>query len=623
MAAILIYKYFFKKDKDAVAPTGSTPSTSDNQAQTSNRRWMILLSISLLIPVLFETLDYTVVATAQTHIASSFNQLNLQSWIGTAYLLTSTVFLPLFASVADIWGRHSALQLSLFFFMIGSAISTGSNNMVTMLVGRGVAGVGAAGLQAVVRIIMADSRSLDANNWQQSMLFLLFAIGYCIGPFIGGELLTISYRWIFAINLPACVVGMVFAFFILRRRAKGPQRRSGLPASMDETFVQQLLRVDWIGAFLFMAGGILIMLALNWGSTYGWDSARVVVCFVIGGLIYVAFVLVEWFLERRAMSAASSQTTTLLPEPMLPLVVFRSLDICLIQASTFVSGMVMIVIFYFVATFMTIVAGRSASSAGSQLVYFAPGMGAGSITQIYWIKRFRQPKAPIVLGGVVMTVALGLLSMALEQNKEGLVDGFMAMTGVGVGLSIGALAVHARFSQPADKVAIVSALSLFFRALGGTIGLAQCGAVLNAKVKLYLEDLITSGTISGAAAGQLSQASASLSSIQSINALPSELQSYVKDAFRDGTRWAFISLVPWAALAAIGTLFLSKIRDTDREPEVQEEIYMEVKQDSAETRVLHSQRAFVLGNPAEEEVTGRGGLMLEESGWEYRPPVPT
>ncbi|KAI0919480.1 hypothetical protein AcV5_001533 [Taiwanofungus camphoratus] len=181
-------------------PSHASLEVNSSIQKSTNIRWRILLSIALFIPVFFETLDYTVVATAQVHIASSFRRLDLQSWIGTSYLLTSTVFLPLFASVANIWGRHDTLQASILLFIVGSAISTGSEIMPTMLAGRGVAGIGAAGLQAVVRIIISDWRSLDDNNWQQSMLLFLYAVGYCLGPVIGGALLNVSFRWIFAIN---------------------------------------------------------------------------------------------------------------------------------------------------------------------------------------------------------------------------------------------------------------------------------------------------------------------------------------------------------------------------------------------------------------------------------------
>ncbi|KAK7692753.1 hypothetical protein QCA50_004386 [Cerrena zonata] len=229
----------------------------------------------------------------------------------------------------------------------------------------------------------------------------------------------------------------------------------------------------------------------------------------------------------------------------------------------FVSGMIMLVMFYFVAIFMTIVINLPPDQAGVQLLYFAPGMGGGSLISIVFIRHFRQPKFPIVFSGIVSTVALGLISMAMEQNKQNLVKGFMAMAGVGVGLGMGPLAVHARFSQPEERVAIVSALSLFFRALGGTVGLAQCGAVLNGKVRAFLTDIITSGAISASDAQAISSTTSSsdLGSVDSIDSLSPELQSLVRDAFRDASRWCFISLIPWAAVAVITSLFLSNIKD--------------------------------------------------------------
>ncbi|KAI0663602.1 hypothetical protein C8Q70DRAFT_906276 [Cubamyces menziesii] len=555
----------------AHAPAASV--TSSRGGVSSSTKWKLLLMVALFIPVIFETLDYTVVATAQAHIASIFNRLDLQSYIGTVYLLTSTVFLPLFARLADVWGRHWALQLSLLFFAVGSAISTGSQNMATMLAGRGVAGIGAAGMLAVVRIILADSRSLDDNNWQQSMLFFLFTIGYCVGPVIGGALTTVSFRWIFAINLPCAVVAMFLSFLIIRGHTKGAQSLDELPVagSRRETFAQRMLSIDWVGALLFMAAGILLLLALNWGSAAEWDSARVIACFVVAGVLYIVWVAWELMLERNAAAAEkvggeSAPHALLRVEPMIPLQMFTSLDLCIAQYGTFVNGMVMLVMFYFVAIFFTIVQGFSGTNAGTQLIYFAPGLGAGSICSIFILKNTRQPKYPIVLGGLIMTVALGLVSYGIDINKQSYVDGFMAMAGVGVGMSIGPLVVHVRFSQPESRVAVVSGLSLFSRSLGGTVGLAQCGAVLNAKVNSSILALVRSGTLSPADAAELAQGlSAGLSSLQSISALPPAVQAAVKDAFRNGTRWSFISLVPWAGLAFLATLFLSNIRDTDRE----------------------------------------------------------
>ncbi|RPD74189.1 MFS general substrate transporter [Lentinus tigrinus ALCF2SS1-7] len=536
-------------------------------------KWKIMLMAALVLPVFFETLDYTVVATAQVHIASVFNRLDLQSYIGTVYLLTSTVFLPLFASLADVWGRHWALQLSLAFFLVGSAISTGSQNMPTMLVGRGIAGIGSAGMMAVVRIILSDSRSLNDNNWQQTMLFLLFTIGYCVGPVIGGALTTVSFRWIFAINLPSSLVAMVLSFLILRGRTKGAQPiHHALPATSSpiediehETFSQKLLRIDWVGSLLFMGAGITLLLALNWGSSAEWSSARVIACFVVSGVLYLVWVAWEYVLERKQEAETTSRNPLMRTDPMIPLQLFTSLNMCVAQYAMFVSGMVMIVMFYFIAIFFTIVGGLTGTDAGTQLLYFAPGMGGGSMISIIMLKYLRQPKPPIVLGSIIITVALGMISRGMDINSKGYVDGFLVMAGVGVGMSIGPLAIHCRFSQPEERVAVVSALGLFSRALGGTVGLAQCGAVLNAKVNSIITNMVTSGRLSAEDAGVLANGLANgLSSMQSINALPPDIQTAVKDAFQQGSRWSFISLIPWAGLSVFATLFLSNIRDTDK-----------------------------------------------------------
>ncbi|TBU45918.1 MFS general substrate transporter [Dichomitus squalens] len=564
----------------AAAEDQATLKPSDSPSQPKSRRgfrvspalkWQLMLFTALFVPVSFETLDYTVVATTQVHIASVFNRLDLQSYIGTVYLLTSTVFLPLFASLADVWGRHWALQLALFLFAVGSAISTGAQNMATMLVGRGIAGIGAGGMMAVIRIILSDTSSLDDNNVQQTMLFFLFTIGYCVGPIIGGALTTTSFRWMFAINLPCSAVAIVLCFLLLRGRTKGSQPRHNAPnqdeitSSEEETFFAKFMRIDWVGALLFTGGGITLLLTLKWGSTGEWSSARVIACFVVSGVLYIAWVAWEYLLERKAGAGRVSRNPLANTDSMIPLALFKSFDFCVAQYAVFVSGQITLVMFYFVAIFFTIVDGLSGTDAGTQLVYFAPGLGAGSLSSLVMVKRLRQPKIPIVLGNFIIPIALGLVSWAIDRNDKGQVNGFLVMTGVGVGMTLGPLVVHVRFSQPEHRNAVVAALALFSRALGGTVGLAQCGAVLNGKVTHSLHALVRSGTLSASDTALLQDGlSSGISSLQSLSSLPPDMQQLVKDAYQQGTRWAFISLVPWSGLAVVLTLFLSKIPDTGR-----------------------------------------------------------
>ncbi|KAG8778278.1 hypothetical protein FRC15_010888 [Serendipita sp. 397] len=183
-------------------PTVLTPPEEEEEKPSTWQIWKprLLLLSAVVLPVTLETLDYTVVATAQSNIASIFDRLDLQSYIGTSYVLGSTVFLPIGASLADVFGRYITMQFFLFFFLVGSAISTGANNMPALLVGRGLAGVGSAGLLGVVRIILADSASLDDNNAQTALMILAYTVGYTLGPVLGGLLYSANWRWVFAIK---------------------------------------------------------------------------------------------------------------------------------------------------------------------------------------------------------------------------------------------------------------------------------------------------------------------------------------------------------------------------------------------------------------------------------------
>ncbi|KAI0064675.1 MFS general substrate transporter [Artomyces pyxidatus] len=562
-----LIKHLKSRDSPSPAPTSTsvTRSQSRNDAEAGRGLpaerdigYRAILTIALIIPVLLETLDYTIVATAQPHIASVFNRLDLQSYIGTVYLLTATVFLPFFGTVADIYGRHFALQAAIFFFLVGSAISTGAKSMITMLVGRGISGIGAAGMLTVVRVVLSDSRSLRDNAWQHAILFVLYTVGYVTGPLIGGQLLKYSFRWIFAINLPACVVAMALAFFLLRKRAKGRD-----PTHGQYSHVQRLLLLDWIGTFLFVAAGILILLALNSGSTIGWDDVEVIVSFAVGGVAFALCIGWESVLQRSQRLQSPSRHIALNVVPMLPLDIFASWDVIAVSASAFVGGMILLVMFYFLSIFFTIVDGYSATKAGTDLLLFAPGLGAGSVIGLSIIGVTKQPKYPIILGGIISIVGLGLMSTAVKNDNQSHINWALFTTGLGIGQTIGPSATHARFAQPEHRVSVVTALTLFFRSLGGTIGLAQCSAVLDGRIKAYFQSLVTSGALSPSDAALLHLTSLSLGSIDGINSLSPTLQQIVKTGYQNGTRWAFLSLIPWAGVAFFLTLSLSSIASMD------------------------------------------------------------
>ena len=166
---------------------------------------------------------------------------------------------------------------------------------------------------------------------------------------------------------------MLLVFVLLRNRLTYKKDMSNervvLVSKMPR--LEKLASLDWTGTILFVASGILLLLALNWGSTEEWDQAKVIVSFVVGGVLFVAFI--GWLLVLQHLQA-NPQSLLSKIFPLLPLDMFKSVDVCVTQAIAFTSGMIMLVMFYFVAIFFVIVVGKSASQSGVQLIYFAPGL---------------------------------------------------------------------------------------------------------------------------------------------------------------------------------------------------------------------------------------------------------
>ncbi|KAG8982825.1 hypothetical protein FRB90_006523 [Tulasnella sp. 427] len=250
-----------------------------------------------------------------------------------------------------------------------------------------------------------------------------------------------------------------------------------------------------------------------------------------------------------------------LTEPAIPLDIFKNYNVCATSFAALTGGMVLFSAFYFLAIYFSIVQGFSSTSSGVQLLYFAPGLGGGVMIALRLIAWFKQPKYPAILGSFIIPVAIGLLTFALKNNSQAQLDGFLAMTGVGIGLTFAPLVLQARYCQPTNRIAVVVSMNLFFRTAGGTIGLAQLSAILDSKVKSYIKALVeTPGALTPSQMSSLGSIFGnSLNSVDTILSLPPDAREIVQDAFRRACRWSFISLIPWCGVSAILCLFLSTI----------------------------------------------------------------
>lgn len=330
------------------------------------------------------------ITTATDTASPTTDQLSQLNWIISVFNLTSAAFLPFWAQVADIFGRHATIHTTIILMMIGSAICTGAptDAFGVLLLGRAVQGVGAAGVNISVRVILADKVSLAdyALNW--TLFAVISGVGFSIGPVIGGYLTRESWRWCFAINLPVGVLAIVLVVLVLRRELLGPQpipelgegdggqhggqRHLGRAMGRRERFGRRLMTVDYVGQLLFLFGLGLLILAFTWaGGTYGWGSAAVVAPLVVGAVLSVAWVFYEYSMAPpHLMSRVFPSQRAMMPWELL-----AKRDISLLFFVNFDLGVSMFAVMYFMDLYFALVEGHSSSEAGLALLYFLPGLG--------------------------------------------------------------------------------------------------------------------------------------------------------------------------------------------------------------------------------------------------------
>lgn len=511
------------KSAQAVAKTEKSEAAPEEKAEQRRKRayrWKIV--IGLFAPFTLQSLDTTIIASALPFIASDFNQLSQLNWIISVFNLTSAAFLPFWAQIADIFGRHATIQTTIVLMMIGSAICTGAptDAFGVLLLGRAIQGVGAAGVNISVRVILADKVSLAdyAVNWT---LFALFSgLGFSIGPVIGGYLTRASWRWCFAINLPVGVLAVVLVVLVLRRELLGPQPIPELEGEGGQDYAvvswrtrlgARLMTLDYVGQLLFLFGLGLLILAFTWaGGTYGWGSAAVVAPLVIGAVLSFAWVFYEYSMAPpHLMSRVFPKQRAMMPWELL-----AKRDICLLFFVNFDIGVAMFAVMYFMDLYFALVEGHSSSEAGLALLYFLPGLGSGAYSAMFCVNVWpRQTLHPLLLGSISSSVGITVLTWAISAGQINTIYGMMALTGYGVGIRLSPASMHGLAYFPASTAAITSLFS-FAVPFGGMIALTTMSTVFNNR---------------------------------------NEVDP------KDGVTWAFVSVIPFVWLCAILTTFLGNV----------------------------------------------------------------
>ncbi len=408
------------------------------------RKRRVLLGV--MVSIFLAAMESTVVATAMPTVVRSLGGLSIYSWVFSGFLLTSTVTMPLWGRLSDLYGRRPTYLAGLSVFLAGSALSGAARSMVALIVFRMVQGLGAGSLMTIGMTIVGDLFGLERRAKMQGYFSGVWGVASIVGPLLGGLLTDhVSWRWVFYINLPFGAVAMALIGGALRE--EGRARR---PA------------IDYAGVLLFASGVSALLLGVVEAGRVGeWGGLDVVGPILFSGAALAAFVGVE----RRVA------------EPIVPPRLFASRIVVAAVVTGFLAGMAMFGAISFVPLFMQAVVGASATAAGSVLTPFILGWIVLSVTSARLVLRVGY-RMPVVLGMLCLTAAFMLFTRWGSALTQAAAMRDVLLAGVGMGMTMVPMLIAVQSAVPRADLGAATSVTQFFRTVGGAIGLSVMGTVM-------------------------------------------------------------------------------------------------------------------------------------------------
>lgn len=426
-----------------------------------------LTIIALMVVFLLSALDQTIVSTAMPKIIEQLEGLELYAWVTTAYMLTSTVMVPIYGKLSDIYGRKPILLTGVVIFLFGSFLCGLSGEFgalpiigggITQLIAfRALQGIGGAALFSSSFSIIADLFTPRERGKYMGLFGGVFGLAGALGPLIGGFFtdhgtVTLAgveiagWRWVFYVNLP---MGLLSLFMIIFKMPKLSHRAEG--------------RVDYIGAAMFILAVVPFLLALTWGGhEYAWDSPRIIALLSTSVIALALFLWIEMKVD----------------DPMLPLALFRNKVFSICNLAGFMTGMAFLGVVMFLPLFTQLVQGISATNSGLTLLPIMLGLLTAAAGSGFLVSRTGHYKPFIIAGMVVLIVGLVLLSQINEHTTPLDLSWRMFIVGLGLGPSQSLYNIAVQNAVPVTQIGIATSASQFFRQMGSVIGLSIFGTLL-------------------------------------------------------------------------------------------------------------------------------------------------
>ncbi|MGU7770685.1 MDR family MFS transporter [Burkholderia sp. MR1-5-21] len=422
-----------------------------------------LIIAALLLVMLLSALDQTIVSTALPTIVGELGGLDQLSWVVTAYLLSSTVVLPLYGKLGDLYGRKIVLQAAIVLFLAGSVLCGLAQDMTQLILLRALQGLGGGGLMVITMAAIGDLIPPDERGRYQGMFGGVYGLATIIGPLLGGFLVEhLSWHWIFYINLPLGFVALAVI---------------GIAFKPHTAHVKH--RIDYMGAaFLATALTCIILFTSEGGSLLPWSSPQLWMTLVLG------LVAIGGFVYEERLAA----------EPIMPLELFRHRTFVLCSLIGFVVGIALFGSVTFIPLYLQVVKGSTPSQAGMQLLPMMGGMLVMSVVSGRLISRLGKYRLFPIAGTLVGGVAMALLSTLSLDTPLDTMYGYMALLGIGLGMVMPVLVLAVQNTIDFRHMGVATSGVTLFRSIGGSLGVAAFGALFSNGLQLRLTNALPAGT---------------------------------------------------------------------------------------------------------------------------------
>ncbi len=452
----------------------STDQSAERDFVQLPRRQIVLTMLGVMSAVFLAMVSQTVVATAMPRIVADLGGFDRYTWVAAAYLIASTVAIPIAGRLTDIYARKGFLVLGLVVFIAGSVAAGFSQSMNQLIAARAFQGIGGGILMTMSLRSIPDLFPPRKRGRFQGLIALVFGMASVIGPGLGGFITDqLSWNWVFLINLPA---GIPVLLLVMRTFPNIS------PVAGDR-------KLDYPGMMALVLSVVPVMLALSWaGNQYDWASPQVMGLLGFGLAMAGLFVVVE--------SRSDS--------PIMPLEIYRNRMVSISALVAFVTGFGLYGSIIFLPLFFQAVLGASATGSGGFLTPMLLGIVVGSILAGRRLSRSggQYRRQGLATTGC-MAVGMILISAMTGSTSFGAAVGYIVIMGLGVGGTLATFAVAVQNSVSARVMGTATSALHFFRLIGGTTGLALLGALLRHRFSLRVEETVSATTRAALPPGRL------------------------------------------------------------------------------------------------------------------------